>query len=111
MKRLSIIFLYILLSLGAVAASLPLLALTSGTAYAHDTDADSDSDSDSSGDSRTVNETRNAKPDAEIRIENLAGTLHIKAWDKNQVNVSGRLGSDVERLEITGEGADIEIRV
>ena len=107
MKRLSIIMLYMLLSLGAVAACFPLLALTSGTAYAHDTDVDSDG----SGDSRTVNETRNAKPDAEIRIDNLAGTLHIKAWDKNQVNVSGRLGSDVERLEVTGEGADIEIRV
>ena len=107
MNRLPIILLYALLSLGAVAAGFPLLALTSGTAYAHDTDVDSAG----SGDSRSVNETRNAKPDAEIRIDNLAGTLHIKAWDKNQVSVSGTLGSGVERLDVTGEGSDIEIRV
>jgi len=109
MKRLSIIILYALLSLGAVAASFSLLALTSGSAYAHDTDVDSDSDG--SGDSRSVNETRSAKPDAEIRIDNLAGTVKIKAWDKNQVSISGTLGEEVERLEITGDESDVEIRV
>ncbi|MGE5625836.1 MAG: DUF4097 family beta strand repeat-containing protein [Bacillota bacterium] len=107
MKRLTLIFFYVLLGLGTVAGTFSLLALTSGTAYAHGT-AD---DGDRSGDTRSVNETRPAKPDADIRIDNLAGTVHIKAWDKNQVNVNGHLGEDVERLEINGDQSDIEIRV
>lgn len=106
MKRLSIILFYVLLGLGAVAGSFSLLALTSSSAYAHETDGDSDR-----GQSRSVNETRNAKADAEIRIDNLAGTVKIKAWDKNQVSVTGTLGENVERLEINGDESDIEIRV
>lgn len=106
MKRLSIILFYVLLGLGAVAGTFSLLALTSGSAYAHETDQERDG-----GRSRSVNETRNAKPDAEVRIDDLAGTVKVKGWDKNQVSVSGTLGEDVERLEINGDDADIEIRV
>ena len=107
MKRLSIIILYVLLGFGAVAGTFSLLALTSSTAYAHDTDEDDNG----RGDSRSVNETRNAKPDAEIRVDNLSGAVHVKAWDKNQVSVSGTLGEDVQRLDINGSESDLEIRV
>lgn len=105
MKRLSIILAYVLLSFAAVVASFSLLALTSSTAYAHEQDEDR------GGDSRNVNETRNAKPDGEVRIDNLAGTVKIHGWDKNEVRVTGTLGEDVERLEITSDDSGIEIRV
>jgi DUF4097 and DUF4098 domain-containing protein YvlB len=32
-------------------------------------------------------------------VKNVAGSVHIQAWDNNQVHVTGTLGRDVERLE------------
>ena len=90
MKRLSIILAYVLLSLAAVVATFSLLTLTSSTAYAHETSDDED---------KSVNETRTAKPDGEVRIDNLAGTLKIHGWDKNEVRVTGNLGDQVDHLE------------
>jgi DUF4097 and DUF4098 domain-containing protein YvlB len=87
------------------------MALTSSTAYAHEHDSDSDDDADSSGASRSVNESRPAKADGEVRIDNLAGTVKIAGWDKNEVRVSGNLGSQVEKLEITDDASGISIRV
>jgi DUF4097 and DUF4098 domain-containing protein YvlB len=120
MKRLAIIIIYAVLSLTAVAASFTLMALTSSTAYAHDaySDDDDDSDSDSNSDSnghidggRSVNETRPAKADGEVRIDNVAGTIRIVGWDKSQVQVTGTLGEAVQRLDITSDTSGIEIRV
>jgi DUF4097 and DUF4098 domain-containing protein YvlB len=108
MKRLSIIFLYVMLSLTAVAAGFSLMALTSSTAYAHNESDDEDSDSDSP---RSVNETHPAKPDGEVRIDNLAGTVRVAGWDKNEVRVSGELGRQVQKLEVTEEAGGISIRV
>ncbi len=109
MKRLSIIITYVLLSFTAVVAGFSLMALTSSTAYAHE--HDSDDDDDNGGGSRSVNETHPAKPDGEVRIDNLAGTVKIAGWDKNEVRVSGSLGSQVEKLEITDDASGISIRV
>lgn len=105
MKRLPIILAYVLLSFAAVVASFSLLALTSGNAYAHEQDSDRD------GDSRNVNETRNAKADGEVRIDNLAGTIHIRGWDKNQVRVTGTLGEGVDHLEFNSDDSGVSIRV
>jgi len=112
MKRLAIIIAYVILSLTAVAASFSLMALTSSTAYAHDTDSDDDSDGDSGRNaSRNVNETRPAKADGEVRVDNVAGTVRIVGWDKNQVQVTGSLGELVQRLDITSDASGIEIKV
>lgn len=109
MKRLSVILMYVLLSFTAVVAGFSLMALTSSTAYAHDESDDQDSDSD--GGSRSVNESHPAKPDGEVRIDNLAGTVKVAGWDKNEVRVSGNLGSQVEKLEVTDDASGISIRV
>jgi DUF4097 and DUF4098 domain-containing protein YvlB len=101
MKRLTLIIAYVLLSLAAVVASFSLLAFTSSTAYAHESD----------GDSRQVNQTQPAKPTGEVRIDNLAGTVRISGWDKNEVRVTGTLGPQVERLEFTSDDSGVEIRV
>ncbi|HEX4299884.1 MAG TPA: DUF4097 family beta strand repeat-containing protein [Gammaproteobacteria bacterium] len=110
MKRLSIIFAYLLLSIGAVVGSVSLMALTSSTAYAHNHDHDSDDD-DSRGQSRNVNESRPLKADGEVRIDNVAGSIKLKAWDKNEVGITGTLGPLVQRLEINSSDAGLEIRV
>ncbi len=103
MKRLSIIITYVFLSLAAVAASFTLMALTSSSAYAHSHMR--------GGDNRDVNETRPAKADGEVRIDNLAGSVKVQAWDKNEVRVTGELSEDVKRLDITSDASGIEIRV
>ncbi|HEX7964926.1 MAG TPA: DUF4097 family beta strand repeat-containing protein [Gammaproteobacteria bacterium] len=110
MKRLAIVIAYVLLSLTAVAGAFSLMALTSSTAYAHGNDRDYDSDADGDG-GHSVNESRPVKPDGEVRVDNLAGTVRVEGWDKNEVRVSGSLGGQVERLEITGDDSSLSIRV
>jgi DUF4097 and DUF4098 domain-containing protein YvlB len=109
MKRLSVIIAYLLLSLGAVVGTFSLMALTSGTAYAHN--HDSDDDDDSRGQSRNVNESRPIKADGEVRIDDVAGSIKLKAWDKNEVSITGTLGPLVQRLEINSSDSGLEIRV
>ncbi|HEY3644735.1 MAG TPA: DUF4097 family beta strand repeat-containing protein, partial [Gammaproteobacteria bacterium] len=121
MKRLSIIFFYMLLSLTAVAGTFTLMALTSSSAYAHDkpvvvnsssdSDEDSDDDQGRSGERRSVNETRQVKADADIRIDDLAGTVKVQAWDKNEVRISGTLGPQVQKLQIEGGETALDIKV
>ena len=101
MKRLSIILAYVLLSFAAVVGTFSLLALTSSSAYAHE----------DRGDDRNVNQTQPAKADGEVRIDNLAGTVRIRGWDKNQVRVTGTLGEDVDHLEFTSDDSGVSIRV
>ena len=123
MKRLSVIILYMLLSLTALAGTFSLMALTSSTAYGHDkpvvvhasSDDDEDDDNDRdvaiTGESRSVNETRQVKADADIRIDNLAGSVKVQGWDKNEVRISGTLGAMVQKLQIEGGETALDIRV
>lgn len=120
MKRLTHITAYMLLSLTAVVGTFSLMALTSSSAYAHDhpsvnaasDDDDEDSDDpDRSGQTRQVNESRPVKADAEIRIDDLAGSVKVQGWDKSEVRISGTLGPRVQRLEISGSDSTLEIKV
>jgi hypothetical protein len=75
-----------------------------------------------------VNETRQAAPDAEIRIENIAGSVVVIGWDRDEIQITGTLGKNIEGIDIDGSrrswdievdypdnknsgGADLEIRV
>jgi DUF4097 and DUF4098 domain-containing protein YvlB len=60
---------------------------------------------------QTVDRTLPADPTATVHIENLAGSVEIIGWDRNEVHVTGTLGDDVEELEFTSDGDDIEIVV
>ena len=101
MKRLSIIIAYVLLSLAAMVAGFSLMALTASTAY-----ADEDSDS-----SRSINDSRPAKADGEVRVDNLAGNVTVEGWDKNEVHVTGTLSPSAERLEFISDDTGVTIRV
>jgi hypothetical protein len=48
---------------------------------------------------------------ARISISNIAGTVNVTAWDRNEVQVSGRLGDGAKPLAITGSDGDLEIKV
>ena len=103
MKRIAIILTHVLLYFAGLPASFTLVALTSNSAYAYD--------STSLNTGRAVTQTHPARPDGDVRIDNLAGTLKIRGWDKDQVRVTGTLGSLVKRLEINTGDSGISIKV
>lgn len=98
MKRILVIATYTLLLLLGSAATLSLMVLTANSAYAADTGT-------------AINETRPAKADGTLWVHNLAGSVKIQGWDKNELHVSGTLGAGSKRLDITNDGGGIDIRV
>lgn len=52
-----------------------------------------------------------ATPTARVSISNIAGTVNVTAWDRNEVQVSGRLGDGTKPLLITGSNGDLSIKV
>ena len=59
----------------------------------------------------SVEEHRPANPQGEIEIDNVAGIIEVQGWDKPEVAVTGSIGKDVERVEVTGGGNRTSIRV
>jgi len=58
-----------------------------------------------------IDETRKVDADAEIHINNLAGTIDVIGWDKNEVRIEGTLDDKAKKLEITGNDSDLSIKV
>lgn len=48
---------------------------------------------------------------ARVSISNVAGTVNVIAWDRNEVQVTGRLGDGAKPLAITGDNGHLEIKV
>jgi len=61
--------------------------------------------------SQQVDETRDADADARIDVEIISGSIHVTGWDRNQVQVTGTIGDDVEALEVSGSGHSISIEI
>jgi putative adhesin len=59
----------------------------------------------------SVDEHRQASPQGEVEIDNVAGMIEVQGWDKPEVAVTGSIGKDVERVEVTGGGNRTSIRV
>jgi Putative adhesin len=60
---------------------------------------------------RAIHELRNADPQGQIEIENLAGSVEVDAWSRSEVEVSGTVGDNVERVDVDGAGNRTSIRV
>jgi DUF4097 and DUF4098 domain-containing protein YvlB len=62
---------------------------------------------------RPIDETVPAEPDGEVSIELIAGSVRVIGWDRNEVQVTGTVGDDVEEVEIsTGRGSvSIEVEL
>jgi hypothetical protein len=58
-----------------------------------------------------INETRPLDPRGRISIDNLKGRIQVRAWDRNEVRVTGTLGDGVEKLVVRGDRDDLEVRV
>lgn len=58
-----------------------------------------------------VDQSRDASADIRLSIQNVAGSLEITGWDKNEVSITGTLEKDIEELRIDGDEDDMEIEV
>jgi len=62
--------------------------------------------------SRTaINETRALAADGKLSINNVAGTIVVRGWDRNEVAISGTLGENVEKLDISGDDRSLSVVV
>jgi len=62
-------------------------------------------------DGRPIDERRPLKPDARVAVSNVAGSIEVEAWDKNELHLTGTLAEEVEKLEITGSESSLRIEV
>jgi len=60
---------------------------------------------------KSVDESREASPDADVQIELIAGEVRVVGWDRNEVRVQGTVNDKWERVEISGDADDITIEV
>lgn len=58
-----------------------------------------------------VDETRDASPNGEVNIENVAGSVEVIGWDRAEIHVVGELGRNVERLDFEVDGNRTRIHV
>jgi len=68
-----------------------------------------DDDNEDAG--RPIDERRALKSDARVHVSNVAGSIEIASWDKNEVYVTGELGQGAEKLDISGSDSNLEIVV
>ena len=52
-----------------------------------------------------------ASPTAHVSISNIAGTVTVLGWDRNEVQVGGELGEGARPLSITGSSGNLSIKV
>jgi len=55
--------------------------------------------------------TVKADPNGEVVISNVSGTVDVQGWDRNEVQVTGHLEDDVERVDVESSGARITVKV
>lgn len=58
-----------------------------------------------------VDRTLDAASDGTVDVSNIAGSVSIDGWDRDQVRVTGTLGRNVEELIFERDGDNIEIKV
>jgi len=63
------------------------------------------------GESGSIDRKIAAEPGGEVVISNVSGSIDVRGWDRNEVQVTGHLGEDVERLDLTTSGGRIIVKV
>lgn len=58
-----------------------------------------------------INETIDAAEDGEVYISNISGSVTVEGWSRNQVELTGELGSGVDRLIFERDGDEVIIKV
>jgi DUF4097 and DUF4098 domain-containing protein YvlB len=52
-----------------------------------------------------------ADPNGSVEISNVAGRVSVTGWDRSEVEVTGHLGTGVERVDVTSVGSRTTIKV
>jgi len=60
---------------------------------------------------QSVDERWDIDGNASISIENVAGSIEIRGWDRNEAHLTGELGESVDELEISANNASLQITV
>ncbi|MGB5719290.1 MAG: DUF4097 family beta strand repeat-containing protein [Woeseiaceae bacterium] len=58
-----------------------------------------------------VEKTLDAAPDGHVDISNIAGEVTVRGWSRNEVEVTGTLGKNVEELIFERDGDKVTIKV
>lgn len=58
-----------------------------------------------------IDQRMDAASNGTVSVSNVAGMVEVKGWSRNQVEVTGELGDDVEELIFERSGDEIEIKV
>lgn len=62
-------------------------------------------------DDRPVNERVAADADGEVVVSNVSGEVRVEGWARNEVEVTGSIDEDVERIEIVRDGTRVTVKV
>lgn len=60
---------------------------------------------------QSVDESWDIDADATVSIENIAGSIEILGWDRNEAHLTGELGNSVDELEISASDSRLIINV
>ncbi|HXD36306.1 MAG TPA: DUF4097 family beta strand repeat-containing protein [Rhodanobacter sp.] len=52
-----------------------------------------------------------ASATARISVSNIAGSVNVTAWDRNEIQVGGELGEGAKPLQVTGDNDHLSIKV
>jgi DUF4097 and DUF4098 domain-containing protein YvlB len=58
-----------------------------------------------------INERGPADPSGAVEVSNVAGTVRVSGWDRNEVEVTGELGEGTERLEFVAGDKVTRVKV
>ena len=57
-----------------------------------------------------IDQTRPLDADGQVEIGNLKGRIQVRAWDRNEVRVTGSLGAGVEKLVVEGDRRRLQVK-
>ena len=60
---------------------------------------------------RPVDQHVVADPAGTVEITNVEGTVDLQGWDKPEVSVTGTISDHVDRVEVTGSGTHVTVKV
>ena len=60
---------------------------------------------------QSINKRAAADPQGQVEVSNTSGSVRVQAWERNEVEVTGELGDDDEKLEFVTSGKLTRIKV
>lgn len=92
-------------------ANLQLAAVSTGLSAQKRGSESVDSADSGGGAERPVNERHPLNADGRVFVNDVAGTVVVTGWDRNEVQATGTLGYGVDRLEVSGDASGLSFVV